>query len=97
MRLIANHLQDRPLLHIILIRIERASVVIICSCNVLRDTDLRTLARNGVCCEREAYARLGCKPQCGRCLSYARALIRDEAQACEVVACDPVETELTAA
>lgn len=52
--------------------------MIICSCNVLRDKDLQTLARNGVSCEREAYARLGCKPECGRCLRHARHLIKSE-------------------
>lgn len=52
--------------------------MIVCSCNVLRDSQLRDLARSGVQCEREAYARLGCRPKCGQCLSYARQLVRSE-------------------
>lgn len=55
--------------------------MIICSCNVLRESDIRDMARSGVRCEREAYARLGCKPQCGRCLSHARKLVQTESVA----------------
>lgn len=54
--------------------------MIICSCNVLRDSELRDVARAGARCEREAYARLGCRPKCGQCLSYARQLVRAEQQ-----------------
>lgn len=50
--------------------------MIICSCNVLREADLKDAARAGARCEREAYARLGCRPKCGQCLSYARQLVR---------------------
>ena len=52
--------------------------MIVCSCNVLRESQLREVARDGVRCEREAYQRLGCRPQCGQCLPYARQLVREE-------------------
>jgi bacterioferritin-associated ferredoxin len=52
--------------------------VIVCSCNALRESQLREIARDGVRCEREAYTRLGCRPQCGQCLPYARQLVREE-------------------
>lgn len=52
--------------------------MIVCSCNALRESQIRDMVRSGVRCEREAYARLGCRPQCGQCLSYARELVRSE-------------------
>lgn len=52
--------------------------MIVCSCNVLRERQLREAARGGAQSEREAYAHLGCKPQCGRCLCYARELVNEE-------------------
>lgn len=53
--------------------------MIVCSCNALRERQVREIARSGARTEREAYARLGCKAQCGRCLPYARELVRQEA------------------
>ncbi len=52
--------------------------MIVCSCNALRERQVRDTARSGARTEREAYARLGCKPQCGRCLPYARELLDEE-------------------
>ncbi len=52
--------------------------MIVCCCNALRESQLRAVARDGVRCPREAYQRLGCRLQCGQCLSYARALVREE-------------------
>jgi bacterioferritin-associated ferredoxin len=48
----------------------------ICVCNALRERQLHELVAAGVRCEKEAYARLGCRPQCGTCLPVARALLR---------------------
>ena len=53
--------------------------MIVCSCNALRESQVREVARGGVRCEREAYQRLGCRPQCGQCLPFARQLVREEA------------------
>ena len=52
--------------------------MILCSCNALRESQVREIARGGVRCEREAYQRLGCRPQCGQCLPHARQLVREE-------------------
>ena len=52
--------------------------MIVCSCNALREAQVREIARGGVRCEREAYQRLGCRPQCGQCLPFARQLVREE-------------------
>jgi bacterioferritin-associated ferredoxin len=48
----------------------------VCICNALRQSQIEEMARSGVRCEREAYARLGCKPKCGVCLPVARALVQ---------------------
>lgn len=55
--------------------------MIVCSCNALREREVRETIRSGARSERDAYARLGCRPQCGRCLPYARELVREESSA----------------
>ncbi|MBZ6377043.1 (2Fe-2S)-binding protein [Pacificimonas flava] len=52
--------------------------MVVCSCNALRERDVRTAARSGAACAKSAYAALGCRPQCGQCLPFARDLIRAE-------------------
>ncbi|MBV6486087.1 MAG: bacterioferritin [Pseudorhodoplanes sp.] len=53
--------------------------MIVCSCNVLSDTDVRT-----ACCNAaprtagQVYGCLGCSPQCGRCVRTIRKIM-DEA------------------
>ncbi|WP_336246251.1 (2Fe-2S)-binding protein [Sandaracinobacteroides sayramensis] len=59
-------------------RKEIRHAMIVCSCNALREAQVREIARGGVRCEREAYQRLGCRPQCGQCLTYARQLVQEE-------------------
>lgn len=53
--------------------------MIICSCNVLSDLDVRSVVE----AERtrsigQVYGRLGCSPKCGRCARTVRRLM-DEA------------------
>jgi bacterioferritin-associated ferredoxin len=52
--------------------------MIVCSCNVIRDEEIREAARKGSRTPEEAYATLGCEPQCGCCLDYAQELIDEE-------------------
>jgi bacterioferritin-associated ferredoxin len=52
--------------------------MIICSCNVIREDEIRAAARNGCRTPEAAYASLGCEPQCGCCLDYAQELIDAE-------------------
>nr|WP_078056252.1 (2Fe-2S)-binding protein [Pacificimonas flava] len=52
--------------------------MVVCSCNALRERDVRSAARGGAGCPKSAYAALGCRAQCGRCLPFARDLIRAE-------------------
>jgi len=49
--------------------------MVVCVCNAIREKDLRAAVR--CCSERpnDVYARLGRKPKCGQCLSFARNII----------------------
>jgi bacterioferritin-associated ferredoxin len=52
--------------------------MIVCSCNVIREDEIRDAARNGSRTPEAAYATLDCEPQCGCCLDYAQELIDEE-------------------
>lgn len=52
--------------------------MIVCSCNRLTETDVRTVAREGAVTPDAAYACLGCEAQCGCCLDYAQEIIDEE-------------------
>ncbi|MCC6826618.1 MAG: (2Fe-2S)-binding protein [Novosphingobium sp.] len=50
----------------------------VCICNAIRETDLRSAARN---CSGDAdavYEALGHRPQCGQCLDDAAELLIEE-------------------
>jgi bacterioferritin-associated ferredoxin len=52
--------------------------MIVCSCNLIRETDIRAAARFGARCPRTAYARLGAEPECCGCLDHAAEIIDEE-------------------
>jgi bacterioferritin-associated ferredoxin len=54
--------------------------MIVCSCNVLSDHDVRAALGAGEAprTARQVYGCLGCNPQCGRCVRTIRAVM-DEA------------------
>ena len=52
--------------------------MIVCSCNAIRETELRAAARRGCPCPDSAYRSLGCEMQCGSCRDYAAELIDRE-------------------
>ena len=52
--------------------------MIVCSCNVIREDEIRAAAQKGCRTPEAAYATLDCKPQCGCCLDYAQELIDEE-------------------
>lgn len=52
--------------------------MIVCHCNVIRDAEVRAVARDCGGCVRSAYARLGCEVQCGNCLDIAEDIIESE-------------------
>jgi bacterioferritin-associated ferredoxin len=67
---------------------EALSPMIVCSCNVLTDSDVRE-ALNGSNSPRTAgqvYGCLGCSPQCGRCARTIRRIM-DEAVAASGCPC----------
>ena len=49
--------------------------MIVCTCNSLRDSDIRRAAAAGATSVIDAYARLGTAPQCGCCLECAQHMI----------------------
>lgn len=54
--------------------------MIVCSCNTISDRTIRA-TRDGDpgCAGRvaEVFARLDCRPQCGRCATSIRAILRE--------------------
>jgi bacterioferritin-associated ferredoxin len=61
--------------------------MIVCSCNVFTDTDVRTVltTENAPRSTGQVYGCLGCSPQCGRC---ARTIRRIMNEALTVAACE---------
>jgi bacterioferritin-associated ferredoxin len=63
--------------------------MIVCSCNVLTDHDVRATLSGGEAIPRtagEVYHCLGCSAQCGRCARTIRRIM-DEALAAATPAC----------
>jgi bacterioferritin-associated ferredoxin len=57
--------------------------MIVCSCNVLSDGDVKACLASDAGCPRtpaQVYRCLGCSPHCGRCAATIRAIM-DEALA----------------
>ncbi|HEU4810129.1 MAG TPA: (2Fe-2S)-binding protein [Sphingomicrobium sp.] len=52
--------------------------MILCVCNRLTETEVREAARGGARTPEDAYASLGCEPQCCCCLDYAQEIIDEE-------------------
>jgi bacterioferritin-associated ferredoxin len=64
------------------VAVEDHRAMIICSCNVLSDQDVRSaVAADTPRSTRQVYGCLGCSAQCGRCARTIRRLI-DEALGC---------------
>jgi bacterioferritin-associated ferredoxin len=52
--------------------------MVVCICNAIRESDVRSAAREGASEPRCAYRRLGCQVRCGQCLPFAREIIQSE-------------------
>ncbi|MEW4468072.1 (2Fe-2S)-binding protein [Parasphingorhabdus sp. JC815] len=52
--------------------------MVVCVCNAIKEKDLRAAVRSGSDKPSAVYAKLGRKPKCGQCLSYARGIIESE-------------------
>jgi bacterioferritin-associated ferredoxin len=64
-------------------------VMIICSCNVLSDHDVRAAIAppEPPRTTAQIYGCLGCSPECGRCARAIRRIIGEARQASSLVAC----------
>jgi len=53
--------------------------MIVCSCNVLNDTQVRSAIANGATRPRmsQIYASLGCTAQCGRCARTIKVMLQE--------------------
>jgi bacterioferritin-associated ferredoxin len=49
--------------------------MVVCICNAIKEQDLRAAVRCPAERPNDVYARLGRKPKCGQCLSFARNII----------------------
>ncbi|WP_262265977.1 (2Fe-2S)-binding protein [Microvirga yunnanensis] len=55
--------------------------MIVCSCNVFSDGEVRSCLGPGPDCPRtpaQVYRNLGCGPQCGRCATTIRSILDHE-------------------
>ena len=52
--------------------------MILCSCNAIREDEVRAAARRGCPCPNSAYRSLGCAFQCGSCRDDVEDLIATE-------------------
>ncbi|WP_062345617.1 bacterioferritin-associated ferredoxin [Novosphingobium sp. CCH12-A3] len=52
--------------------------MIVCSCNFIREQQIREAARGGVMDVVDVYEALGCTPNCYQCLPFAERIIEDE-------------------
>lgn len=51
--------------------------MIVCSCNVIRDCDIRAAAARGCRDAESAYRSLGCEFECGGCQDHAEEIIAE--------------------
>ena len=66
--------------------------MIICSCNVLTDHDVRAVLGHAEapCNAGQVHGCLGCSLECGRCVRTIRRIMDDAlGTAAEVCSCDP--------
>lgn len=52
--------------------------MVVCSCNYIREQQIREAARRGMADVEDIYAHLGCEPNCCQCFSFARQIIEEE-------------------
>jgi len=65
--------------------------MIVCSFNVLSDSEVRACLSPGPGCPRtpaQVYQCLGCSPDCGRCARTLRSIISDALGAAEAASCE---------
>lgn len=55
--------------------------MIVCSCNAIREDDVRKAARCGAPTAECAYRSMGFEPQCRSCLCHADEIVEEERDA----------------
>lgn len=62
--------------------------MIVCSCNVLSDHDVRNAVNSGVTRNaKQVYGCLGCNAECGRCARTIKAIIDEALGPCAKACC----------
>jgi bacterioferritin-associated ferredoxin len=51
--------------------------MIVCSCSVIRDCDIRAAVQRGCHDAESAYRSMGCEFECGGCRDYADEIIEE--------------------
>jgi bacterioferritin-associated ferredoxin len=51
--------------------------MIVCSCNVIRENDIRAAALRGCADAESAYRSMGCEFECGGCRDYADEIVNE--------------------
>ena len=51
--------------------------MIVCSCNVIRDCDIRAAALRGCGDAESAYRSMGCEFECGGCQDFADEIVKE--------------------
>ena len=51
--------------------------MIVCSCNVIRENDIRAAAHRGHVDAESAYRSMGCEFECGGCRDHAEEILED--------------------
>ena len=70
---------------------EMSAVMIVCSCNVLSDTQVRAAVADATPrSAAQVYGCLGCSPQCGRCARTIRRIMDEALGPCPESGCCPV-------
>jgi bacterioferritin-associated ferredoxin len=67
-----------------------AAVMIVCSCNVISDQDVRSAVESSQHLPRNAkqiYGCLGCSAECGRCARTIKTIIDEALGACAKACC----------
>jgi bacterioferritin-associated ferredoxin len=50
--------------------------MVICLCNCLKSSEIACARDSGGCSVSQIFKRLGCEPQCGKCVPYIRDSLR---------------------
>jgi bacterioferritin-associated ferredoxin len=70
--------------------------MIVCSCNVLTDHDVRSTLSDSADAPRttgQVYQCLGCSAQCGRCARTIRRIMNEALDTAETTCCRQVRSE----